>query len=223
MPGAPVYDASGGKTREVELAEAVFAAEVKPHLVHEVVRSELNARRAGTAATKSRGLVSGGRTKPWRQKGTGRARQGTVRAPHFTGGGHAFARSARSFVQKVNRKVAKAALRSALSSHQAAGSLAVVDPAAFESPSTRQARELVRAAGLELPLVLVANAEDEALVKSFRNLQRVAVVTPDELEVSAVVWARSLLVSGPALEVVEARALETVSSRSDETVSGGDA
>ncbi len=223
MAGAPLYDAAGAKARDVELAEAVFAVEVKPHLVHEAVRAELNARRAGTAATKSRGLVSGGRSKPWRQKGTGRARQGTIRAPHFTGGGHAFARTPRTFVQKVNRKVAKAALRSALSSHQAAGSLAVVDPGAFDAPSTRQARELLRASGLEPPLLLVAKLEEESLVKSFRNLERVAVVTPDELEVSAVVWARSLLVSEPALELVEARALETVSSRSDETVSGGDA
>ena len=95
------------------LDEAVFAAEVKPHLVHEAVRAEQNARRAGTVATKSRGLVSGGRAKPWRQKGTGRARQGTIRAPQFTGGGHTFAKVPRQFIQKVNKKSAKAALRSA--------------------------------------------------------------------------------------------------------------
>jgi large subunit ribosomal protein L4 len=217
---APLYDAAGKKARDVTLAEAVFAAEVKPHLVHEAVRAELNAQRAGTAATKSRGLVSGGRSKPWRQKGTGRARQGTVRAPHFTGGGHTFAKTPRTFVQKVNRKAAKAALRSALASHASAGSLAFVDAQAFAEPSTKAAAALVAEAGLELPLVLVANADEEALVKSFRNLERVAVVTPDELEVSAVVWARSLLVSEPALELVQARALEPA-ARNGETASGG--
>ena len=105
----------------------MFAVEVKPHLVHEAVRAELNAHRAGTFATKSRGLVSGGRAKPWRQKGTGRARQGTIRAPQFEGGGHAFAKVPRTFIQKVNRKAAKAAMRSALASHVEAGSLALLD------------------------------------------------------------------------------------------------
>ena len=109
-----MLDVSGKKSKDVSLDESVYAVEVKPHLVHEAVRSELNAQRAGTAATKSRGLVSGGRAKPWRQKGTGRARQGTIRAPQFEGGGHAFAKVPRTFIQKVNRKAAKAALRSAL-------------------------------------------------------------------------------------------------------------
>ncbi len=115
-----------GRTGTVDLEDAVFAADVKPHLVHEVVRAEQNLLRAGTAATKSRGLVSGGRSKPWRQKGTGRARQGTIRAPQFTGGGHTFAKVPRTFVQKVNRKAARAALRAALASHSTAGTIAVV-------------------------------------------------------------------------------------------------
>src|ERR1044072_8408438 len=96
-PTAPLYDSAGAKAKDVTLEEAVFAAEVKPHLVHEAVRSEQNAQRAGTFATKSRGLASGGRAKPWRQKGTGRARQGTIRAAQFTGGGHAFAKVPRQF------------------------------------------------------------------------------------------------------------------------------
>ena len=120
-PKASVLDVSGKKSKDVSLDESVYAVEVKPHLVHEAVRSELNAQRAGTAATKSRGLVSGGRAKPWRQKGTGRARQGTIRAPQFEGGGHAFAKVPRTFIQKVNRKAAKAALRSALASHVSEG------------------------------------------------------------------------------------------------------
>jgi len=205
-PKAPVYDGTGMKAKDVTLAEAVFAAEVKPYLVHEAVRAELNATRAGTAATKSRGLVSGGRSKPWRQKGTGRARQGTIRAPQFTGGGHTFAKVQRTFVQKVNRKAAKAALRSALASHASAGSFGVVDTQAFAEPSTKAAAAFVESAGLQLPLVLVANPDEVALQKSFRNLDRVAVISPSELEVGAVVWARSLLVSESALESVQGRA-----------------
>ena len=132
---APIYGQKGSSS-EHQLDDAIYGVEIKAHLVHEAVRAESNARRAGTAQTRSRGMVSGGRSKPWRQKGTGRARQGTVRAPQFTTGGHAFAKVPRTFEQKVNRKVVKAALRSALASHAQAGSLALVDPAQFGAPST---------------------------------------------------------------------------------------
>src|SRR5215213_8222802 len=125
---APLLDASGKKSKNFELEEAVFGAEVKPHLVHEAVRAELNADRAGTRGAKSRGLVAGGRAKPWRQKGTGRARAGTIRAPHWTGGGLAFPPMMRSFESKVNRKARRAALRSALSAHAQGGTLGVLDP-----------------------------------------------------------------------------------------------
>ena len=205
-PTAPLLNADGRSTKDVSLEEAVFAAEIKPHVVHEAVRAELNAQRAGTAATKSRGLVSGGRSKPWRQKGTGRARQGTIRAPHFTGGGHAFAKVPRTFEQKVNRKAARAALRSALASHANAGTLALVDPQAFTEPSTKAARGFLEASGLELPLELVTGPDEQALIRSFRNLPRVAVVAPGELEVSAVVWARSLLVSSAVVDEIVRRA-----------------
>jgi large subunit ribosomal protein L4 len=206
MASAPLYDAAGAKARDVTLEDAVFAVEVKPHLVHEAVRSELNAHRAGTAATKSRGLVSGGRAKPWRQKGTGRARQGTIRAPQFEGGGHAFAKVPRTFVKKVNRKAARAAMRSALASHAQAGSLALVDANAFDEPSTKTARGFLEASGLAAPVVVVLTDEETNAAKSFRNLERVAIVAPSELEVSAVVWARSLVVSEAALPAVQGRA-----------------
>jgi large subunit ribosomal protein L4 len=203
---APQLDRSGSKTKDVTLAEAIFAADIKPHLVHETVRAELNADRAGTASTKSRSLVAGGRSKPWRQKGTGRARQGTIRAPQFSGGGHAFRKVPRSFVQKVNRKAYKSALRSALASHAREGTLAVVDAGQFEAPSTKAARSLVERWGAAVPLVVVALAAEETLSKSFRNLERVAIVAPDEVEVAAVVWARSLLVTQAALPLLERRA-----------------
>jgi large subunit ribosomal protein L4 len=203
---APMLDLSGKKAKDVTLEESVFAVEVKPHLVHDAVRAELNAQRAGTAATKSRGLVAGGRAKPWRQKGTGRARQGTIRAPQFTGGGHTFAKVPRTFVQKVNRKAAKAALRSALASHVAEGSFAVVDATMFETPSTKLARSFVEASGLQSPIVIVATEGEMNLVKSFRNLEKIAIVEPGELDVAAVVWARSLLVTESALPLIQGRA-----------------
>jgi large subunit ribosomal protein L4 len=203
-PKAPVLDGSGKKSKDLTLDEGVFAADVKPHLVHETVRAEMNAARAGTRALKSRGLVAGGRAKPWRQKGTGRARAGTTRAPHWTGGGAAFAPRT-SFGGKVNRKERKSAFRAALSAHAGEGTLGVLGDDSFGEPSTKSAAELLDAWGKERPLVLVVQDDEDAIAKSFRNLEGVLVLTPDEVEVSALVWARSLLVAEGALDVVAGR------------------
>ena len=205
-PKAPLLDPAGKVGKQVTLEAAVYGAEVKPHLVHEAVRAELNAARAGTRAAKSRGLVAGGRAKPWRQKGTGRARAGTIRAPQFTGGGMAFPPQPRDFSVKVNKKAQKAALRSALSAHAAAGTIAFIDGGGFDAPSTRKAVDLLAAWDKELPLLVVAGEDEETLIKSFRNVDRVLVTVPAELEVAGVVWARSLLVSEAARELVERRA-----------------
>ncbi len=194
-----------GSKKEVSLEAEVFGAEVKPTLVHETVRAELNAARAGTRGAKSRGLVAGGRSKPWRQKGTGRARAGTTRAPHWTGGGVAFPPVMRSFEVKVNRKARRAALRGALSDHAKAGTLGIVEGSSFDAPSTKQAAALLEDWSSR-PTLVVATEDEEALVKSFRNLQKVLVTVPAELEVSAVVWARSLLVTEAALPLVNAKA-----------------
>ena len=194
-PKAPLLDSGGKKAKDVTLEESVFAADVKPHLLHETVRAEQNANRSGTRKLKSRSLVSGGRAKPWRQKGTGRARAGTTRAPHWTGGGAAFAPRTQ-FGVKVNRKTRRAAMRGVLTSHAENGSLAILDSAGFQAPSTKLAVSLIEAHGMELPLV----------IKSFRNLDKVVVTAPSELEVAAVVWARSVLVTQDALEAVQGRA-----------------
>jgi large subunit ribosomal protein L4 len=167
------------------------------------------AARAGTRGAKSRGLVAGGRAKPWRQKGTGRARQGTTRAPQWTGGGLAFPPVMRDFSFKVNRKERRAALRTALSAHAREGTLGLFAADAFAEPSTKAALGLVDGFGKETPLVVVVTREEETAMKSFRNIPRVAVSTPEDLEVAAVVWARSLLVSESALPVVESRAAST--------------
>jgi large subunit ribosomal protein L4 len=201
---APVLGSS--KAKEASLEEAVFGAEVKPHLVHETVRAEMNAARAATRGGKNRALVAGGRSKPWRQKGTGRARAGTTRAPQWTGGGMAFPPGNRNFEVKVNRKARRAAFRGALSSHAANGTLALLDASGFEAPSTKTAASLLEEWSQPLPTVVVATEDEESVVKSFRNLERVLVTTPTELEVAVVVWARSLLVTEDAMPLVLARA-----------------
>jgi large subunit ribosomal protein L4 len=196
----------GKAAGEVSLSQTVFSAEAKPHLLHQVVRAELAAARQGTRGTKSRGLVAGGRHKPWRQKGTGRARAGTTRAPNWTGGGVAFRIVARDFGFKVNRKERRAALAGALSEHARRGSIAVVDGAALTEPSTKKALELLAGWQHELPLLIVVQPDEEVLVKSVRNLPRTLVVRASELEVAALVWARSLLVSEAALPLVQIKA-----------------
>jgi large subunit ribosomal protein L4 len=195
-----------GKKTEATIDDAVFGADIKPHLVHEAVRSEQNANRQGTRGAKTRGMVSGGRSKPWRQKGTGRARQGTTRAPQWKGGGVVFAPTMRSFEVKVNKKALKAALRSALSDHAQAGTLAIVDGASFDVPSSKAALQLLKDWGQDTPTVVIVSEDEEFAAKSFRNLDRVHVTVPSELEVAQIVWARSLLVSQSALDAVQGRA-----------------
>jgi large subunit ribosomal protein L4 len=202
-PKAPVI--GGTKSQDVSLEESVFAVEVRPHLVHETVRAEMNAARAGTKGTKSRGLVAGGRAKPWRQKGTGRARAGTTRAPHWTGGGVAFAPGMRSFEVKVNRRARRTALKGVLSDHATNGTLAILDGSGFDAPSTRKAAELLTGWG-ERPVLVVLNEDEELLVKSFRNLEKVLVTVPAELEVASLLWARSVLISEAAMPLVLGRA-----------------
>jgi large subunit ribosomal protein L4 len=194
----------------VALDPAAFEASFNMPLVHEAVRAELNARRRGTAATRTRGQVSGGGAKPWRQKGTGRARQGSIRAPHFTGGGTVFGPTPRSYTVKVNRKARRAALRSALSLHAERGSLAVFDANAFTEPSTKRAVELLAQWDTPTPtLVLIGEGEREAGL-SFRNLATVGVLTVQELGVADLLGAASLLVSQQALPRIVASAVAPV-------------
>ena len=192
---------SGGAAAKLD-AE-IFGLERNDALVHQVVTAELAARRQGTHSTKTRGLVAGGRAKPWRQKGTGRARQGTTRAPQWTGGGVVFGPHPRSYTGKVNRKARVKALRIALSAHAAAGTLATVDAAKVDEPKTARAVELLAGWRTERPLVVVVQRGEDTLVRSFRNLERTHVVETGELEVADLVWARSLIVSKAALALLE--------------------
>jgi large subunit ribosomal protein L4 len=189
----------------VTLDAAVFEAPFNGPLVHEVVVAELAARRRGTHATKTRGMVSGGGAKPWRQKGTGRARAGSSRSPVWTGGGTVFGPSPRHYTVKVNRKARRAALRAALSLHAERGSIHLLDPTEFDEPSTKRAAELLedRRGGS----VLVALADgDLTAAKSFRNLAGVQVMAVDDVGVADVVGAATVVLTQAALDHLTARA-----------------
>jgi large subunit ribosomal protein L4 len=191
------------------LDATAFEASFNMPLVHEAVRAELNARRQGTHATKTRGEVSGGGAKPWRQKGTGRARAGSSRSPIWTGGGTVFGPRPRHYTVKVNRKARRAALRGALSLHAERESLAVFDATAFDAPSTKQAVELLdgwlSTDHKGSTLVLLSEEEANAGL-SFRNLRAVDVMPVVNAGVADVIRAATLLVSESALEELVARA-----------------
>jgi large subunit ribosomal protein L4 len=200
------------------LDATAFEANFNMPLVHETVRAELNARRQGTHATKTRGQVSGGGAKPWRQKGTGRARAGSSRSPVWTGGGTAFGPQPRHYTVKVNRKARRAALRGALSLHAERESMAVFDATAFDAPSTKQALELLdgwlSADQKGSTLVLLSEEEANAGL-SFRNLRRVSVMPVEDAGVADVVRAATMLVSEAALDQLVARASGTGSDSGD--------
>jgi len=195
-----------GSKDTVKLDADVFGAPFNGPLVHEVVVAELAARRRGTAATRTRGMVRGGGAKPWRQKGTGRARAGSSRSPIWTGGGTVFGPSPRHYIAKVNRKARRAALRSALSVHAERGSLAVLDaPGLGDSPSTKSALGLLDGRRGGAVLVVVGETETVA-AKSFRNLEGVHVLPAENAGVADVVGAATLVASREALDALTARA-----------------
>jgi large subunit ribosomal protein L4 len=203
MADAPIL----GGTKKAKLDDAAFGADFNGGLVHESVRAELAARRRGTHKAKTRGEVRGGGAKPWRQKGTGRARAGSSRSPIWTGGGTVFGPSPRRYTFKINRKEKRAALRSALSLHADRGSLAVFDAGAFDTPSTKQALQLLSGWDAAQQPTLVVLTDDEAKVAySFRNLARTSVLPADGVGVADLVGAASLLVSQAALDELTRRA-----------------
>ena len=201
MAKAPFVGKQGG----VELDAETFEARFNEALVHECVRAELNATRRGTASTRTRAQVRGGGAKPWRQKGTGRSRAGSIRSPLWTGGGAAFGPSPRRYTIKVNRKARRAALRSALSLHAGRGSIAVLDAGQFESPSTKQAAGALAKWGGPRPTLVALGDDEVAAAKSFRNLPDTRVLPADAVGVADLVAAASVLVSEAALDALTAR------------------
>jgi large subunit ribosomal protein L4 len=190
----------------VKLDAKAFEAEFNMAIVHETVRAELAARRQGTASTKTRGEVRGGGAKPWKQKGSGRARVGSSRNPLWTGGGTAFGPQPRHYTFKINRKARRVALRSALSVHADRGSVAVFDAGVFSAPSTKQAKELLTGWGADERTLVVLHESEANAGLSFRNLERVLVLPVQDAAVTNIINAARLLVSEAALPALVARA-----------------
>ena len=192
-----VLNAEGVTVGKAALSEALAGQPIKPHLIHETVVAELAARRRGTHSTKTRSDVRGGGAKPWRQKGTGRARAGSIRSPLWTGGGTTFGPQPRDYGGKVNRKIRRQAFHSALRAHAERGSAAVMEPVDWETPSTKAAAAYLFQApdGLQArPLLVVTADPDGVVARSFRNIAGVAIAPPDDVATVDLMQARALLV-----------------------------
>lgn len=202
MTTIEVKDAAGKKVSDVDLADGVFGIEPNKTVMHEVVVAQQAAWRQGTHDTLTRGQVRGGGKKPWRQKGTGRARQGTIRAPQWVGGGTVFGPHPRSYAKKVNKKVIKLAMRSALSAKLADGDLTVLE-AKFDKPCTKEARKAFEALGIEGRVTLVVGSEDVNTYLSFRNLPKVLVIPATAINTYDFINNKNLVITTDALNYIQ--------------------
>lgn len=202
MTTIEVKDAAGKKVSDVDLADGVFGIEPNKTVMHEVVVAQQAAWRQGTHDTLTRGQVRGGGKKPWRQKGTGRARQGTIRAPQWVGGGTVFGPHPRSYAKKVNKKVIKLAMRSALSAKLADGELTVLE-AKFDKPCTKEARKAFEALGIEGRVTLVVGSEDVNTYLSFRNLPKVLVIPATAINTYDFINNKNLVITTDALNFIQ--------------------
>lgn len=204
MSSVTVKTATGADAGNVELAEHVFGIQPNVPVMHQVVTAQLARRRAGTQSTKTRAEVSGGGKKPYKQKGTGNARQGSTRAPHYSGGGIALGPKPRKYGQKTPKKMINLALRSALSDRAAEGKVIVVDSWNFESPKTKDAIAALAAVGAGGKTLVVVKRDDLTTIKSFRNLPSVQIIESSELNAydvlcnDVVVFTQDTLPTGPA-------------------------
>ena len=203
MPKATVFNMNGEKTGEVELAEAIFGIEPNAAVVHEVVKNHLANCRQGTQSSLTRAEVSGGGIKPWRQKGTGRARQGSTRSPQWTHGGVVFAPKPRSYSYSVNKKVKRLALKSVLSDKALNGAIVVVDGLDMAEPKTKTFAELLGKLGAAGKAVVVTEGVKENVVKSARNIPGVLTAPAATLSVYDIINAGTLVVDKAALAVIE--------------------
>jgi large subunit ribosomal protein L4 len=203
MASVDIKDLKGASVGTATVADSIFAIEPNQFAVHQVVRSQQAAKRAGTHSTKTRGEVRGGGRKPWKQKGTGRARQGTIRAPQWAGGGVVFGPSPRSYAFKVPNKVIKLAMRSVLSSKFEKEQLFVVDSFNFEKPSTKEAVAIIKSLGLEGRKVTVVIPNDDDLAYlSFRNIDRVRVIGASEANTYDLIDNTAVLFTAESLQWV---------------------
>jgi len=205
MPAIDVIDATGKKSGKRDLPAAIFEAPVNVPLMHQVVVAAMAGRRAGTHKVKTRGDVRGGGVKPWRQKGTGRARQGSIRAPQWTGGGVVHGPVVRSHDQRINKKMVKGALRSALTDAATSGKLIAIKELSFDEPKTKQAAETLSALECDGRVLLVLDkpTDDGAIEKSFRNLTHVKIAYARGLGTYDVLLADHLVFTADALDALE--------------------
>lgn len=203
MASIDIKDLKGASVGTAAVADSIFSIEPNTFAMHQVVRSQLAALRAGTHSTKTRGMVRGGGKKPWRQKGTGRARQGTIRAPQWAGGGVVFGPSPRSYAFKVPNKVIKLAMRSALSAKLADEQFYCVNAFSFDKPSTKDALAVLKGLGLERTkvTVVIANDDDVAYL-SFRNIDRCRVIFAFEANTYDLIDNKALLFTAESLNWV---------------------
>lgn len=181
MATTTLRTATGAEKGSIDLDDRIFGIEPNVPVMHQVVTAQLAARRSGTQSTKTRAEVRGGGAKPWKQKGTGRARQGSIRAPQWRGGGVALGPKPRSYAQRTPKKMVRLALRSALSDRAAEGKVVVLDGVGIDAPRTKDAVALLGSLGLDGRVLMVLPREDEAGWKSFRNLTQVQLLAPGQL------------------------------------------
>jgi large subunit ribosomal protein L4 len=206
MAIADVYNMAGQKVSEIDLSEEVFNVPVKSHVLHEVVRMQLNKRRAGTASTKTRAEVSGGGRKPYRQKGTGRARAGSRTSPLWRKGGVIFGPKPRSYAYKVPKKVRQSALKMALSSKAQENTLTIVDRLEMASVKTKSFVEIMKALGLEKAL-FITDAKNDNVELSCRNLPYAKVLRCDGLNVYDILRYKNLVLVEPSVKQIQERLL----------------
>ena len=202
MAVANVLDMNGEKVGEIEIKDEVFDTEVKPHLIHDVIKMQLANRRSGTAATKTRSFVSGGGRKPFRQKGTGRARQGSSRAPGHVGGGKVFGPHPRSYYYLLPKKVRRSALRSALSVRYGEASLTVLDKLELDTISTKRFNGIAKALKMEKPLFVI-HKENLVIERSARNIPNMKVLRAEGINVYDVMKYNELVLTVDALRRIE--------------------
>ena len=202
MAQTTLFDRTGKDVGSVELHDDLFAAPVNEAVLHQVVTAQLAGRRTGTHDTKTRGEVRGGGKKPYRQKGTGRARQGSKSAPHYAGGGVVFGPHPRSYEQRLPKRMKRAALHGALTAKFADGAIRVVDELALDAPKTRDLAGFLVALGANGRVLVVALGNDANLEISARNLPRVVVIRADSLNIVDVLNADTLLITQPSLDTM---------------------
>jgi large subunit ribosomal protein L4 len=203
MPSTPLYDRTGKTVGDVELSDELFAAPVHAAVLHQVVTAQLAGRRIGTHDTKTRGEIRGGGRKPYRQKGTGRARQGSIRAPHYRGGGTVFGPHPRSYEQRLPRKMKRLALRGALTAKLGDEQLKVIDTFGLDAIKTKELAGVLRALDATGRVLVIAPARDERLELSARNLPTVEIILADSLNVVDLLNADLVLIEQPALSRIE--------------------